>query len=113
MKLIVITVLTMFLFVADFCKNKDLFDSMDECDREMLERFDMIPTTKTDLGCKLALCAYELDGALYYGINSPCADIVVNPVRCDGRHFSTKITSEEQAYFFSHARMLRTIGIER
>ncbi len=112
MKIALFSVLTLFLFVSDYCKN-DFFESMNECDQAMLERFDMVPTVNSNFGCRLSLCAYELEGETYYGIHSPCAGIVVNPVRCDGSHYSERIAAAEQAYFFAHARLLRHIGVEK
>ncbi len=112
MKIALFSVLTLFLFVSDFCKN-DFLESLNECDQAMLERFDMVPPQTTDQGCRLTLCAYELEGEVYYGLLSPCAGIVVNPVRCDGNHYAERITPDEQAYFFAHAKRLRAIGVEK
>lgn len=112
MKYILSSIIALFLFVSQTCKSDaELPDN--ECYRDMLERFDMDPFPGGDAGCKLTLNVYQLNGVLYFGLNSPCVDIIVNPISCDGKYYADNITTEQQNKFFNEAKFVEVIGVER
>ncbi len=112
MKYLFYPIFSLGLLAANQCKTGQV-EVENICYSNMLERFDMQSLQKSNTGCKITLGVYDLRGEEYFCLNSPCSEILVNPIRCDGTTYFDQSSVEKQAAFFAEAKLVSEIGIER
>ncbi len=112
MKYLLYSLFSIVLLAVNQCKSGQL-ELENTCYSNMLERFEMQPHQGARTGCKLTLGVYELDGEEFFCLHSPCTEILVNPVRCDGTTYFDQTSAEKQVAFFAKANLVREIGVER
>lgn len=59
----------------------------DSCIEEKLLSYEMVAYTGQDIGCKMFLHEYEMNGSYYYLLDNYCADMVTFFEDCEGNNY--------------------------
>ena len=105
--------LAFLMLLAISCKHKPIEEpaAVLSCEEAFIQSHQLLPYNGQELGCKGYYALYELEGKSYFSADNPCADMISNPVDCDGQPYAPSLDSPQLAYFYSHATYVRIVGI--
>jgi len=105
---ITILILMFFTISCSSDENTEL-----DCINSKLEEFDMIEYSGQELSCKSFLELYKFKNKQYFLLGNHCADIISNPIDCDGNILCGNEDNSECEEFFINANLIGIVGIEK
>lgn len=100
-----------FLFLITGCLKQHSIES--ECIVAAIRENNMIIYKDQDLGCKFYLSLYQFQNRPYFVLDNPCADIIPNPIDCEGNQICLDMENPICKSFFINSKWIRIIGIEK
>lgn len=88
-------------------------ESSHDCTENMLDKFDMVKYQGEDPECRNFLELYTLFDKQFFALGNHCADMIFDPIDCDGKSLFRDGNIAEQNLFRNFSKSKGIIGISR
>lgn len=100
------------LFLTIACGKQD--HSLDsECIATAVRHSNMVIYKGQDLKCKNYLSLYQFQNRHYFVLDNHCADVIPNPIDCEGNRLCFDMEDPICKEFFINSKWIRIIGVEK